>query len=437
MAGIYVHIPFCKSRCAYCDFYSTTSESLADDYVRALCCEIRSRRNELGGERIRTVYVGGGTPSRLAVSQLQSIFDCICESFDVDPAAEVTVEMNPEDWPLSNSPRGAEEPVFSDGQNENVGLAALTLMRGAGRAAVNRISLGIQSFDDDILALIRRRHNAATAVQAVRKLQEAGISNISIDLIYGLPGQTFEGWQRDLDVAFSLGIQHLSAYALSYEPGTALTRWRDEGRIREADDELSVRMYELLCSRARNEGFEHYEISNFARPGFRSRHNSSYWTGLPYLGFGPGAHSFDGHRTRRANNPSLVNYIHYWNEPSSAPGPPSVSDLSSAPGLPSALRPVGRDSVATFESLTADDLYDEAVMCALRTSEGIDLAAFKRRFGEARLAYLLRMAAPHISAGRLILTSSSFELPSPSPSRLAINEKSLMMSDDIMSDLMA
>jgi len=385
MAGIYVHIPFCRSRCVYCDFYSTTREEEAEAYVAALCAEARERRKELEGLRVRTIYIGGGTPSLLSSEQLCRILSCIRDHYQVEPDAEVTLEMNPED----------------------VGKKDLRLMIDEHRpqtlvldpsSFINRISLGIQTFDDPLLRLLRRRHDAARAVEAVRTLQAAGYDNISIDLIYGLPGQTMELWKRDLDTAFSLGVQHLSAYALSYEPGTLLSRWKQEGRVIEATDELSVEMYECLCERAKKAGFQHYEISNFCLPGFHSRHNSSYWMGEPYIGLGPGAHSFDGDRTRRANNPDLQQYL------LSPQSPP-----------------------ATFEHLSDTDLYDEAVMCGLRTARGVDLGQIASRFGADRHDYLLRQAATHLRRGRLLLEDN----------RLRLAEEALMVSDDVMSDLMA
>lgn len=346
-------------------------------YVQALCHEVEARRSELPHARVRTIYIGGGTPSLLSPTLLQQILNTVYANYEVDADAEVTVEMNPDD---------------------PVDVARLR--------HINRVSLGIQTFDDSLLRLIRRRHDSATAVQAVRHLQAAGIRNISIDLIYGLPGQTLVQWERDLDTTFALGVQHLSAYALSYEEGTLLTRWRDEGRIREASDELSVEMYQRLCQRAREAGFEHYEISNFALPGYQSRHNSSYWTGIPYLGFGPGAHSYDGLRMRRANLPDLNEYLSFY----------------------SSLRG-GHEGAApcSYEQLSDTDLHDEAIMCGLRTREGIDLQQFLARFGESRLDTLLTNAAPHLSAGRLIRAADHLHLA----------EHALMTSDDIMSDLMA
>ncbi len=374
MAGIYVHIPFCGSRCAYCDFYSTTRLEEREAYVHALCRELSQRRDEFAGVGVHTVYFGGGTPSMLTASQLREIQESLYRHYAIDAAAEVTIEMNPDD-------------VQADVHERLLNSVS----------CVNRVSLGIQSFDDALLRLIRRRHDGASAIRSVICLQEAGIDNISIDLIYGLPGQTLERWEHDLDVAFSLGVQHLSAYALSYESGTPLTRWRDEGRVCEVPDELQVTMYQRLCQRALDVGFEHYEISNFALPGFRSRHNSSYWTGQPYLGFGPAAHSYDGQHTRRANAADLTAYLR------SSAVPHTVERLSEA------------------------ECYDEAVMCGLRTAEGIDLDALAARFGTARYRYLLAAAAPHLLAGRL----------QQSGRRLRLSPQALMTSDDVMSDLMA
>ena len=436
MAGLYIHIPFCKSRCIYCDFYSTTRVAEMADYVSVLCQEIRSRCHELvdddGFARVRTIYIGGGTPSLLSPQQLARIFKVIHDNYVVEADAEVTVEMNPED---------------------SVNLAQ--------QREINRISLGIQTFDNDLLRFLRRRHSAERAVEAVRVLQKAGIRNISIDLIYGLPGQTLQQWEHDLDVAFSLGVQHLSAYALSYESGTQLWQLRQHGRVEEVADELSVEMYRRLCERARKAGFEHYEISNFALPGYHSRHNSSYWTGEAYLGFGPGAHSFDGVRTRRANTPDLGKYIEdppltlpcrerveclEGHSPSPQPLPCRVgsshfegqaqgrqtsqpaannADARSNEITPSLQGRAGGGS--SIEILSDSELYDEMVMCGLRTRCGIDLQHLLDRFGQQRYDYLLRCAHSHLTAGRLTITDG----------HLHLKESALMISDDVMSDLMA
>ena len=412
--GIYVHVPFCRSRCAYCDFFSTIREEMAASYVEALCREITARRHELPHAHVRTIYFGGGTPSLLSPALLRQVLETIYEHYDVDAEAEVTLEMNPDDWPFTVSPCKDEEVSAARDDSD---LTALLHQGTAGKGRFNRVSLGIQSFDDALLRLVRRRHDAATAIQVVRALQHEGIDNISIDLIYGLPGQTMAQWEHDLDTTFSLGVQHLSAYALSYESGTLLTRWRDEGLVREVTDEQSVKMYERLCQRAREAGFEHYEISNFARPGFHSRHNSSYWTGAPYLGFGPGAHSYDGLRTRRANRPTLDEYISYWSSPFAGGLDDDLSTKLCEETVP----------VVTVERLTDDELYDEAVMCGLRTSRGIRLEDISKRFGPDRLSYLRRMAEPHLRTGHLVEEDG----------HLRLSESAIMISDDIMSDLMA
>ena len=405
MAGLYVHVPFCKSRCVYCDFFSTTLAAEREAYVAALCREIRARRSELPHARVHTIYIGGGTPSQLTASQLAQVLRCIRENYDLRPLEELTVEVNPEDLVGEGMENSKLKIENSKLRIEN------WLREEAWLGETVRVSMGVQTFDDGLLRLLRRRHSSARAVEAVQCLRQAGIANISIDLIYGLPGQTLEMWERDLDRAFALDIQHLSAYALSYEEGTPLWNMRQRGEVREAPDELSVEMYERLCQRARAEGFEHYEISNFALPSFRSRHNSSYWTCAPYLGFGPGAHSFDGQRTRRANVPDLGRYLRLLGDEASAP----AAAVSS-----------GQDGLFIAEHLSDRELYNEAVMCGLRTRDGIDLPSIRRRFGAERLSYLMSMASPHCAEQRLTLRSN----------RLCLTEKALMVSDDIMSDLM-
>ena len=404
MAGIYVHIPFCRSRCIYCDFFSTTDEEKRDAYVSALCNEIRFTAQTYPHTRAHTIYIGGGTPSQLSPTQLARILSTIEEHFPPFPDTEITIEMNPDD---------IEEDVKC--RMEDVKCSMFNVQW----SMANRLSLGIQTFDDQILRFLRRRHDSATAVKAVRSLQDAGIKNISIDLIYGLPGQTMEVWQRDLDIAFSLGIQHLSAYALSFEEGTPLWQMREQGRVAETDEALSVAMYEALCDRAEAAGFRHYEISNFALPGFESRHNSSYWSGKPYFGFGPGAHSYDGDRTRWSNLPNLGEYLKFWGKsPSAGVLPPTGGDREGPQ--------CSMSNVQCSINLTLSELYNEFVMCGLRTCEGVDLNELEARFGQSRLEYILRMAAPHIADGRLL----------QSEGRLRLTRQALMVSDDVMSDLM-
>lgn len=370
VAGIYIHVPFCQGRCIYCDFYSTTEgEEWKSRYVDALLAELRMRRDELPLARVHSIYMGGGTPSQLPARALAAILNEVCRLYPVDSDAEVTVEANPDDV----------TPEW---------LAALS------HTPVNRLSMGVQSFDDALLRLIRRRHTAQQAVCAVEQAVGHGISNVSIDLIYGLPTQTMEQWQADVRQALALDVQHLSAYSLSYEEGTSLWRMLEQGRIEEADEELSLRMYEHLIDSTRAAGFTHYEISNFCRPGRHSQHNSAYWHGVPYLGFGPGAHSYDGMRTRRWNLSDLKGYVQ-----AAGSMPPHQSEV-----------------------LTDDELYDETVMTRLRTSEGLSLDLLTAAYR----AYCMAQAEPHLRAGRLEQAGSTIRL----------TRQGIFTSNDIISDLM-
>ena len=370
VAGIYIHVPFCQGRCIYCDFYSTTEgEEWKSRYVDALLAELRLRRDELPLARVHSIYIGGGTPSQLPARALATILNEVCRLYPVDSDAEVTVEANPDDV----------TPEW---------LAALS------HTPVNRLSMGVQSFDDALLRLIRRRHTAQQAVSAVEQAAGHGISNVSIDLIYGLPTQTMEQWQADVRQALALDVQHLSAYSLSYEEGTPLWRMLEQGRIEEADEELSLRMYEHLIDATQAAGFAHYEISNFCRPGRHSQHNSAYWHGVPYLGLGPGAHSYDGMRTRRWNLSDLKGYVQ-----SAGSMPPHQSEV-----------------------LTDDELYDETVMTRLRTSEGLSLDLLTA----ADRAYCMAQAEPHLQAGRLEQAGSTIRL----------TRQGIFTSNDIISDLM-
>ena len=283
MAGIYIHVPFCKTRCAYCDFYSTTLQELKPRYVEAVCQELAMRHKYLQDEDIRTIYFGGGTPSQLVWEDFKKLFASIDNVYGMKDCVEITLEANPDDL--------TEEYVKM--------LATLPF---------NRISMGIQSFHEPTLELIGRRHTATQAIEAVHRCQNYGFQNISIDLIYGLPAETPEQWKQDLQTAFSLDVQHISAYHLTYEQGTRLWQMLQRKEITEVDEDTSVELFRILCEQMQQAGFEHYEISNFARPGYRSHHNSAYWHEVPYLGCGPGAHSFDG-KSREGNVASLANYI--------------------------------------------------------------------------------------------------------------------------------
>lgn len=359
MTGIYVHVPFCGSRCAYCDFFSTTMLERRDEYVEALRHELRERHTD---DSVATVYLGGGTPSMLERRQIDTILAYIYDGFALLPDAEVTLEANPDD-------------------------ASETLLKGL---PINRLSMGVQSFDGERLKMLRRRHTARQAVTAIDTALRCGITNISIDLIYGLPGQTMDEWRHDVEQALSLPITHISAYALSYEPGTLLYGMRERGEVREAGDELCRAMYYHLLEATEACGFTHYEISNFARPGFESRHNSSYWSGVPYLGFGPGAHSYDGIRTRRSNPADFGLWMRGEHE---------------------------------VEHLSDEDLWNEYVFLSLRTSHGMNLH-------DTRFAKRIRQARPQID--RLL---SQGLLEEGDAGYVRLTRKAIFTSDDVISDL--
>lgn len=363
MAGLYIHVPFCKTRCAYCSFYSTTRQDLMEGYEAALLREMLSYP---AGSAVETVYMGGGTPSQLGADRLMRILNAAHRHFCISPDAEITVEVNPDDV----------TPALTQ---------ALTA------AGVNRVSMGVQSFCDEELQGINRRHTAAQATRAVEVLHQGGIRNISIDLMYGLPGQTLESFRRSIATALALPVAHISSYALSVEPDTPLHQRLEKGLFRETDDETMEQMYRTLCSELTQAGLEHYEISNFCRPGLHSRHNSSYWSGAAYIGLGPGACGYDGRATRRQNLPDLLAYLREATAPH------------------------------TTEHLTDAELYNELILTRLRTAQGLDMAEVPPQFCD----YLERMAAPHLAAGRLTREAN----------QLRLSSTAIFVSDDIMSDL--
>ncbi len=397
MAGIYIHIPFCRSRCIYCGFYSTTALQLRQEYVEAVCRELEKRAFEEGGNRldacyrrdarrrkekgeylINTIYIGGGTPSQLTIGQLRQILDAVYIYNNVAEDAEVTIEVNPDD-------------VTED------------FVRGLSTLPVNRVSMGAQTFDDERLRFLHRRHSASQVSEAVRLLRDAGIRNISVDLMYGFPEESLDDWQHDISSALALNVEHLSAYCLMVEEGTPLynmySRTQQESSSSSHDisltsEELELAMYETLTDRLEAAGYEHYEISNFARKGYRSRHNSSYWDGTPYIGIGAAAHSYDGN-TRSWNVSDIRKYIDAMTE-----------------------------GKRLFESETIDDdtRYNDLVTVALRTREGLDLRALQPKYRD----YAIKNARRFISDGLLQLSASD---------HLALTRKGLFVSDMIMSEL--
>ena len=364
MAGIYAHIPFCKSRCIYCGFYSSTLLSLQDDYVDAMLRELDNRKNYLAGEPVTTIYIGGGTPSMLSANNLSRLCKRL-KDYAGESLEEYTVECNPDDI----TPE----------------LASLLYSLG-----VNRVSMGAQTFSDERLAFIHRRHKAHQVKEAVENLWNAGIKNISIDLMFGFPDETAENWKCDIEQALSLGVQHISAYSLMYEEGTTLYKLLEEGKIKEISEEVSLEMYETLITLLTQAGYEHYEISNFALPGYRSKHNSSYWKRVPYLGIGAAAHSYN--LTSRQ-----------WN----------VSDVK--------LYIKGNNIVEDCELLDSTEQYNDLITTALRTREGIDLGSLS----ETDKHFLIKAASKSIERGNLIIENN----------HLHLTRKGLFISDAVMVEL--
>jgi oxygen-independent coproporphyrinogen-3 oxidase len=355
MAGLYLHIPFCKKRCVYCDFFSTTDSALKKDYLEALLLELNARCDYLHGEPIETVYFGGGTPSQLSSADLGRLLEAIYRYYPVSKHPEITIEANPDD--LSQ-----------------------TYIFDLQKLSVNRISIGIQSFNDDELRLLNRRHTAQEAATAVEFCKEAGLTNISIDLMYGLPGQTTASWLESIERALALNVSHLSAYCLTFEEGTALADMLERQVVKPIDDDLSERFFRTLIQKLTTSGFVHYEISNFAGrseafpEGRISLHNTSYWKGAHYLGVGPSAHSYDG-ISRSRNESSLQKYIQ-------------------------AMRAHPSEWFET-EYLSAKDQYNDFVITRLRTMWGVSVKELRQRFGEERTRYFLAQSEPFFCSGLL------------------------------------
>ena len=322
MAGIYIHIPFCKSRCRYCDFFSTTQLEKREAYVHALIHEWQTYQPQWSKQDIRTIYIGGGTPSLLPIESLRLLLHSILSSINPTTIQEVTLEANPGDITPQN----------------------IQAWRALG---INRLSMGVQSFNDSLLQLVGRRHSAQQAIQAIQTAQAEGITNISIDLMYALPGQTMADWQADIAQVLALQVPHISSYGLIYEEGTLLTQWLEQGKITAIDEENEMQMYDYLVEQLTQHGYEHYEVSNFALPGQHSKHNSSYWNDTPYLGLGAGAHSYDGNQR-------------WWN----------IDDLDQyiAQAMNHQLTP-------EHENITPEERHTEQVMLGLRTSKGVPCTA--------------------------------------------------------------
>lgn len=372
MAGLYIHIPYCKTRCIYCDFYKETDESTMERFTKSLCLEFILRKDE-AKEPIKTIYFGGGTPTRLHATHFEDIFSHIYSNYNVLPDAEITIEANPDDL------------------NDEY----ITLIK---QLPVNRISIGIQSFDDKELKFLSRRHSAQEAVDAVKRCQQDGFDNISIDLIYGLPNQTLSVWESNIQKAINLGIQHISAYHLIYEENTKLYTLLERGRVTPVADDISIEMFSMLISKLKDSGFEQYEISNFAKNGQYSKHNTSYWLDHKYIGFGPSAHSYNGEK-RSWNISSIGKYM---------------------------LAIENNELLQESEVLSEYEKYNEFILTKLRMMKGMNLNDLRSHFGDKLYDYCMQIAIKYIDEQLLIVEGDM----------LRLTQKGIFISDGIMSSLM-
>jgi oxygen-independent coproporphyrinogen-3 oxidase len=372
MAGIYIHIPFCKQACNYCDFHFSTSLKNKEPFLAALKKEIEMRKDYLNGEQISTIYIGGGTPSLLSKPELMQIFEALHNNFKINTNAEITLEANPDDL-----------------TNEKIKEIRTT--------PVNRFSIGIQSFYDDDLKLMNRAHNANEAIDSVRFAQEQGFDNISIDLIYGIPGLSEHKWRNNLQIAFALGVKHISAYCLTVEPKTALAHAVKAGSVKNVDEQQSIEHFEIMLEGMRNNDFIQYEISNFCREGYFSKHNSNYWLKEKYLGLGPSAHSFNGtSRQWNISNNSLY-----------------IRSLE--------------NNELDFEKEELSDFqrYNEYILTSLRTIWGTDLRYIEEQFGKAFLDNCLKEAGKYIASDDVLNEEN----------KLFLTDKGKLIADRIASDL--
>jgi oxygen-independent coproporphyrinogen III oxidase len=373
MAGIYIHVPLCKKLCFYCDFYHVITTGDNSVFVDALCKEATLRKNYLGSESISTIYFGGGTPSVLSIDQLGLILGHLKNEYNVEDNCEISVELNPDDV----------NPEY---------LTGLKLLE------FNRISLGIQSWRDTDLKMLNRRHDAAQAERALREIFDIGFDNVTIDLIYGIPGMSADDWASMLDFSFSFDIKHLSAYHLTIEKGTVFGKMLEKGLLTEIEEEESISLFNLLIEKAEAAGFIHYEISNFGKPGYFSVHNSNYWKQINYAGLGPSAHSFNGY-SRQWNIRDLKGYVKAVNS-----------------GKPFFER----------EDLDLKARFNEYVMTSLRTMWGIDLDYIERTFEKEGYDYIVNLAGKFKGYGLIKQENKN----------LVLTNQGKIISDNIISEFM-
>ncbi len=371
MSGIYIHIPFCRQACSYCDFYFSTHLNFKDSFLKALKQEM-AKRKEFIQTPVQTVYFGGGTPSQLSVNEIKGILDQLNQLFDLSQLGEITLEANPDDLTesylkeLSNSP-------------------------------VNRLSVGIQSFHDKDLKMLHRAHNGKQSYEAIQKAQDFGFEDLSLDLIYGLPGSTQSSWQQNLDKATTLDVPHISSYCLTVEPNTRLEYALKKGRLTYPSEKDIIQQFRALQETLSKAGYEHYEISNFAKPGKYAKHNTAYWQGNPHLGLGPSAHSFDGERRywNLANTRKYVNLVQKG------------------------------ESHYDSEKLSEKDQYNEYLMTHLRTQWGVDLKEIDRLFGSEQRDQLLRDVLPFEERNQVVRNGDLIQ----------ISSEGLLLADQIAADL--
>ncbi len=374
--GIYIHIPFCKQACHYCNYHFSTSLKKKADMINAICEELHLRKNELEGT-VKTIYFGGGTPSILSSEELQQIFDAIYANYTISENPEITLEANPDDI---LSVRAQSRTIFEDFKT----------------LGINRLSIGVQSFFEEDLILMNRAHNASEALDCI-KVAKKYFDNITIDLIYGIPGMSKERWVENLNIAMELQVPHLSCYVLTVEPKTALKKFIEQGKVAPIDEDVAQQHHEILLEVTENAGYDNYEFSNFGKPGFRSHNNTAYWEGKSYLGIGPSAHSYDGnHRSWNVeNNTKYIKGIEAGELPSEK------------------------------ETLSKEDKYNEYIMIGLRTEKGISLRNVEEEFGVEFLEYIMEQAFKPLREGHLIIDDRI----------LRVARKSRFLSDGIASDL--
>ncbi len=371
MSGIYFHIPFCKQLCHYCAFHKSISLQAKDDMLECLKKELKLRKGYLGDTSLNTIYFGGGTPSVYLPKEIELLIDEVANLFTIDADAEITLEANPDD--------------LTEGYLQELS-----------KTRVNRLSVGIQSFHDEDLILMNRRHTGKDAFNAIRRAQNYGFDNISVDQIYGVPGLSMQKWKENLDMVFDLNIQHISSYHLMFDPNTIFTKKLEQGQLEELDEETSFEQFKYLIDEARKHGFIHYEISNFSKEGYISKHNSSYWKQKKYLGIGPSAHSYNL-KEREWNIANNYKYIKAIKE---------------------------GEAFSEKEELSEFDRYNDFVLTSLRTYWGMDLELVRTDFGEKFYEHCLAKSKKYLLSYHLKKVGNC----------IILNDKGVFVSNDIMSD---